>query len=140
MEEKKPRVGRYRLGSAFLWAAAQGAVAWFQEPGVFSTLGAALGGAIAGWGTASLLGWFARFGAGAKVMMISGLVLGVGIASGAVVGVGYAISHLRPGEVKVDWDTLGRSFTSGAAIPAAVLGVVTGLFVRAKFPRPKEPE
>ena len=29
MSDEKPKTGAYRLGSAFLWAAVQGSIAWF---------------------------------------------------------------------------------------------------------------
>ena len=136
MSDEKPKTGKYRLGSAFIWAAAQGAIAWFAlKAGLWQSVGAAFGGLVAGWGTAALLGRFAKWGAGAGVMAVLGVVFGVAVASGAVAGLTSAIHWYNVGTFAFDWNTLGRFVLSTAAIPAAVLGLLTGLYVRSRIPR-----
>jgi len=104
------------------------------------SLGAGFGGLVAGWTTAALLARFARWGAGAKVMMALGAILGVLIASGAVAGLGVAIQWFRMDRLDFDWKTLDKFVLSGAAIPAAVLGLLTGLYVRSRIPRDPPPQ
>ena len=138
MSGGKPGTGWYRLGSAAIWGGAQGAMAHYVSGG--STLGAAFGGALAGWCTASLVGRFAKWGAGARLLMILGAVVGIAVASGAVTGLSQLFDWWRTKELKVDWASLGRFFTNGAFAPAALLGLVTGLYVRWKIPRPETKE
>ncbi len=127
------------MGSAFIWAGGQGAASWFAGFGLWMSLGAGFGGLVAGWTTAALLGRFARWGAGAKIMMALGIILGVLIASGAVAGLGVAINWSRMDRLDFDWRTLDTFVLSGAAIPAAVLGLLTGLYVRSRVPRETKP-
>jgi len=136
MSEEKPKTGKYRMGSALLWAGAQGAVAWFMQEGLWKTAGAGFAGLVAGWTTAALLGRFARWGLGARMMMLLGVILGVAVASGAVTGLGAAINWFHLKKLEFDWENLGRFVLSSAAIPAAVLGLLTGLYVRSRIPRP----
>jgi hypothetical protein len=137
MSDEKPKTVKYRLGSAFIWAAAQGSIAWFaMGAGLWKSVGAGFGGLVAGWATAALLGRFAKWGAGAAVMAVLGLVIGVAVASGAVTGLSAAINWYYVGKINFDWDNLGKFVLSTAAIPAAALGLLTGLYVRARTPRP----
>jgi hypothetical protein len=136
MSDEKPKTGRYRLGSALLWAAAQGSIAgYLMEAGLWKSIGAGFGGLVAGWATAALLGRVATWGAGARVMAVLGIVVGVAVASGAVAGLSAAINWYHVGKVVFDWDSLGRFVLSTAAVPAAVLGLLTGLYVRFKIPQ-----
>jgi len=137
MSDEKPKTGKYRLGSAFLWAAGQGAVARLAIGESFwRTIGAGFGGLVAGWATASLLGRFARWGLGYRMMMILGVIVGVAISSGAVAGLGALIDLYKLHQLKFDWEGLGKFVVSSAAIPAAVLGLLTGIYVRSRIPRP----
>jgi hypothetical protein len=137
MSENKPKAGKYRLGSALLWAAAQGSIAGFaMHAGLWKSVGAGFGGLVAGWCTAALLGRFAKWGAGAGVMAVLGVVFGVAVASGAVTGLSAAIQWYHFRTVSFDWNNLGQFVLSTAAIPAAVLGLLTGLYVRSRIPRP----
>ncbi len=136
MRDDQRKAGKYRLGSALLWAAAQGAAARFLwEQGVGKTIGAAFGGLVAGWTTAALLGRFAKWGAGAKLMMLVGVIIGVAVSSGAVAGLSAAIEWFRVDRLQFDWEKLWRHVLSAAALPAAVLGLLTGLYVRLRIPR-----
>ena len=127
------------MGSAFIWAGAQGAAAGLAGSGLWMSLGAGFGGLVAGWTTAALLGRFARRGAGAKVIMLLGVILGVLIASGAVAGLGMAINWSRMDRLDFDWRTLDKVVLTGAAIPAAVLGLLTGLYVRSRITHETKP-
>ncbi len=137
MSDEKPKTGKYRLGSALLWAAAQGSVAWFaMKAGLWKSIGAGFGGLVAGWATAALLGRLAKWGAGVKAMAVLGLVIGVAVASGAVAGLSAAINWYYLGRLDFDWDGLGKFVLSTAAVPAAALGLLTGIYVRSRIPRP----
>jgi hypothetical protein len=72
-------------------------------------------------------------------MMVLGAVAGIAFASGAVTGLSQILDWWRTKELKVDWAKLGEFFTSGAFAPAALLGLVTGAYVRWKIPRPAPP-
>lgn len=135
MSDAPPKPGKYRLGSAFIWAAGLCGVAYFTEKG--SYLASGFGGLIAGWGTASILGRLAKWNMNAKGLMVVGVLVGVILASGAVAGLHKAISSLRADKVEFDWGQLVAFVLSGAAAPAAVLGLLTGLYVRNKIPRPE---
>lgn len=137
-DDKKPRTGHYLIGSAFLWAAAHWAVAWFvTDLPLFPAIAASGGGLVAGWCTALALGRIAKWGATAKMMIVFGLVLGIAFSSGAVTGLNYAISGFKPESVKIDWESFQKFVLSTAAVPAVALGVLTGLYVRSSIPRPK---
>jgi hypothetical protein len=139
MGDEKPKTGKYRLGSAILWALAQGIVAKFvMKDNTWNSVSAAVAGLAAGWTTAAVLGALAKWGSGAKVLAIAGLIVGVLVASGAVAGLRAIVSwHLKAPQI--NWDELQRYILSEAAIPAAVLGLVTGLYVRSAIPQPKKP-
>lgn len=136
---KKEKTGKYRLGSALIWAAGQWAVEWFVFPE--HTLGqavaAAFGGLLAGWATASLLGFLAQWGAGPWLMMIAGLVVGVAVMSGAVHGIDWGLALLRDKSRSFDTEKLLAFLKSWSVVPAIVLGVLTGLYVRVQVPRKK---
>lgn len=139
MGNDAPKSGRYRLGSAFIWAAAQGALAW-QYGGKLAWLAGGFGGLAAGWCTAALLGRFAKWGAGYKIMMALGVIAGVVISSGAVTGLGRIFSLIGLAKApEVNWQDLGKFLLSTAALPAAALGLLTGIYVRSKIPRPDVP-
>jgi hypothetical protein len=121
-----------------IWAAGHGALSYFTEQGFWASFASGCGGLVAGWTTASLLARIARFGAGSKIMMLTGLIFGVVVSSGAVFGLKYVFDWFGAGVVKIDWESLGRFLLSGAALPAAVLGLVTGAYVRAKIPRDRD--
>lgn len=135
MSDEAPKTGKYRIGSAILWAAGHGALSYFTDQGFWSTMASGFGGMAAGWATASLLARAARFGAGYKAMMILGGIAGIVISSGAVFGLQQAFDWFRLGAVSIQWESLGKFLLSGAALPAAVLGLITGAYVRAKIPR-----
>jgi hypothetical protein len=58
----------------------------------------------------------------------------VAVFSGAFTGLTAALDLIRAKDVKVDWDKLQGFLLSWSVVPPAVLGVLTGLYVRAKFP------
>lgn len=118
-----------------IWAVVLGGVPWFGNEGLGPALGAGLGGLVSGWSTASLLGWFARFGASGKTMAIAGAVAGVLVASGTVGGLKIAVDLLWAGAVEIDWGALAKFVLGWSAPPAALLGSVTGIYVRARFSR-----
>lgn len=74
-------------------------------------------------------------------MAIAGLALGILVSSGAVAGLKLAMDTFRPDIVAADWAALLKFLVSWSALPAAILGVATGLYVRSKFPseRPEAP-
>jgi hypothetical protein len=139
--EKKPKTGHYLIGSSVLWGAGQWAVSWFLlwKETLSRAVAATAGGIMAGWFTALVLGRLAKWGLGPKLMMVIGLVLGVAFSSGAVAGLDFVFNKSIPDVVeRVDWESLGKFVISAAAIPAAALGLVTGLYVRSSIPRPQK--
>jgi hypothetical protein len=138
-EAKKPKTGWYRTGSAFLWAGAQLGVEWFVYPEASgSAIGAAAGGFIAGWIVASLLGTLAKWGLGPKALFPIGALLGVVAASGAVYGLSSVLTWWAAKKVEIDWSRLEAFVTTWRVAPAAALGALTGLYVRARIPAPKK--
>ena len=139
-KEKKPKTGWYRFGSGLIWAGGQWAVEWFLYPegDLRSAFAAVAGGFAAGWVTAAILGKFAKWGLGWKPLMAIGLVLGVTLASGAVHGLSSALSWWSAKKVEVDWEKLRDYLISWRVAPSAALGLLTGLYVRAKIPKPKK--
>lgn len=138
-KEPKQKTGKYRLGSALIWGAAQWGVEWFVFPehSLWQAVAAAFGGVVAGWTTATLLGFLARWGASAWPMMVAGLFIGVAVMSGAVQGITYGIALLWKQPATFDLDKLLLFLKSWAVVPALVLGVITGLYVRIQIPRKK---
>src|ERR1041384_1255376 len=138
--EKKPKTGWYRFCSGLLWAGGQFAYNWFLTPELplGKTLSAIGGAFIAGWTTAAILGRFAKWGAGYKVLMISGILIGIAVFSGAFSGLTSVLEWWKTKEFKIDWPKLQDFLLSPSVAPPAGLGLLTGIYVRAKIPRPKK--
>jgi hypothetical protein len=147
-EKKKPKSGGgYKWGSAMIWAGGQWAVCWFvTEDFLWPTITACFSAAFAGWTTSTILARFAKWGANAWVMMILGALIGVAIFSGAFSGIaavidwftakglfGTSVSAVTASAPKIDWEKLLKFLISLASVPPAVLGLLTGLYVRGKF-------
>lgn len=140
-KEKKPKTGWYRLGSGLLWAGGQFGYNWFitKELWLGPTLSAIASAFIAGWTTAAILGRFAKWGAGYKVLMPLGILIGVAVFSGAFSGLSSALSWWNAKEVKFDWAKLQEFLLKDWSVaPPAGLGLLTGVYVRAKIPQPKK--
>lgn len=139
-KEKKPKTGWYRFGAGLLWTAGQFAYNWFVTYDLKGgpTLSALISAFVAGWTTAAILGRFAKWGAEYKVLMAAGLLIGVAIFSGAFSGLSTVMDWMSTKEVKVDWAKLQDFLLSGSVIPPAVLGLLTGPYVRVRIPRPKK--
>ena len=141
-EKKPPKTGWYRLGSGFLWAAGQFAYNWFitLDLKLGPTVSAIFSAFIAGWSTAAILGRFAKWGAGYKILMFSGILVGVTIFSGAFTGLSSALDWWAAKSIKVDWTKLQDFLLSPSVAPPAGLGLLTGIYVRSQIPRPKKKE
>lgn len=137
-EKKKPKSGGggYKWGSGLIWAGGQWAVNWFitYQVGLWEIGSACFSAFVAGWTTSAFLGRFAKWGANTWMMMILGALFGVAVFSGAFTGLFAAIDWWKTKDVKVDWDKLQDFLLSWSVVPPAVLGVLTGLYVRAKIP------
>jgi|SRR5688572_25384045 len=145
---KKSGGGGYKWGSAMIWAGGQWAVCWFiTEDLLWPTITACFSAAIAGWATSAVLGRFAKWGANPSVMMLLGALVGVAVFSGAFSGLaaaidwfttrgifGSALSAATASAPRIDWDKLLKFLISWAVVPPAALGLLTGLYVRAKTP------
>jgi hypothetical protein len=129
---KKSGGGGYKWGSALIWAGGQFAVNWFVTPETLlpTVISACFSAFFSGWTTSALLGRFAKWGANAWVMMILGVLVGVAIFSGAFSGLSAALDWWKTKEVKVDWDKLQAALLTWSVVPAAALGLLTGLYVR----------
>jgi hypothetical protein len=138
-QPKKEKTGHYLIGSALLWAGGLWAVEWFvnYESSLWRAFMVAAGGLLTGFTSALILGRIAKWGANYKILMGLGIVLGVAIASGAVTGIRQFLSGIKPDAIKVDWDSFKAFLLSVAVVPAAALGLVTGVYVRSSIPRPK---
>ena len=139
--EKKPKTGWYRFGSGLIWAGGQFAYNWFITPDLHPgpTYSAIFSAFVAGWTTAAILGRFAKWGAGYKVLMVAGILVGVAVFSGAFSGLSSVLDWWRTrGEFHVDWPRLQAFLLSWSVAPPAGLGLLTGLYVRTKIPRPKK--
>ena len=147
--DKKPKGGGgggFKWGSALIWAGGQFAVCWFiTEDKLWATISACFSAFFAGWTTSALLARFAKWGANAWVMMGLGVLIGVAVFSGAFSGVGALINWMSAKGVvpaslgavtsstpSVDWEKLQAVLLSWAVVPPAVLGLLTGLYVRTK--------
>jgi hypothetical protein len=139
-EKKKPKTGRYRLGSGLLWAAGQFAYNWFITPDLTlgRTLSAIFAAFLAGWTTALILGRFAKWGAGYKVLMLAGILVGVAVFSGAFSGLSSALEWWETKAINVDWVKLKAFLLSWSVAPPAGLGFLPGAYVRSKSPRKSE--
>lgn len=138
--EKKSKGPKTPVWSAaLLWALGQWAVCWFvTDTELGATVSATTGAFASGWVTASLSGRLARWGFGAGAMMAAGLILGVLVFSGAVSGITAALSWWKAKNVGVNWEELQAFLLSPAAVPPALLGLITGLYVRASIPAGKK--
>lgn len=137
-DKKKGGGGGYKFGSALIWTAGQFGVCWFvTEDSLWATVSACFSAFFAGLTTAGLLGRFAKWGANAWVMMILGVLVGVAVFSGAFTGISTALSWWHTKDVKVDWDKLQAFLLSWSVVPPAVLGFLTGLYVKSKSPKKK---
>lgn len=139
-EGSRKKTGWARTGAAFIWGGAQALIAWYTDQGFFASVGSFFGGAVTGWTVAALLRWVAMFGAGYRAMVAAGVLLGIAVASGAVIGLNVILTLLNPDRFEIQWDELFVFLVSWSAIVAAVLGAVTGLYVRSRFPAPEKPE
>ena len=152
--DKKPKGGGgggYKWGSAMIWAGGQWAVCWFVDPEKFhlwAVVSACFSAFFSGWTTSAILGRFGKWGANAWVMMTLGVLIGVAVFSGAFSGIGALINWMSAkglvgtslGAVtsnapSVDWEKLQAVLLSPAVVPPAVLGLLTGLYVRMKSPK-----
>lgn len=141
MAKDAPKPGASKLKGAFLWAAAQLAVEWFlfHDGTIGTALAAALGGFAAGWATTGLLNRLAKWGVGGLWMVGLGVLFGVAVASGAVSGLSSLFSwwfYAKPPQV--DWAGLQSFLLSWKVAPAAGLGALTGLLVKATTPSKKK--
>ena len=147
-KKKKSGGGGYKWGSALIWAGGQWAVNWFLTPetSLWTVASACFGAFFSGWTTSALLGRFAKWGANAYVMMVLGVLIGVAVFSGAFSGLealvawltakgilGASVSALTAKSPSVDWDKVMAILISWSVLPPAALGLLTGLYVRAKF-------
>jgi hypothetical protein len=71
-------------------------------------------------------------------MMILGALVGVAIFSGAFSGITAIYEWWQTKNVHIDWDKLQAFLMSWAVLPPAVLGLLTGLYVRTKAPKGKK--
>lgn len=136
--EKKPKGGGgYKWGSALIWAGGQFCVNWFitYEQHIWTTASACFSAFFAGWTTSVLLARFAKWGANLGIMMILGVIFGVVVFSGALSGLQSAPDWWKAKEVTVDWDKLLALLTGPSIVPPAALGLLTGVYVRMKFPQ-----
>ena len=131
----QPKAGGSRFGSGLIWAAGQWAVCWFVTfEGLWDTGTAMAGAFISGWSTAALLRKLAQWGVGAKAMMALGSLVGVALFSGAFSGLTTFFDWYRTKEVNVDWPKLQAFLLSWSVLPPAVLGLFTGLYMKAASP------
>jgi hypothetical protein len=133
-DAKKPKGPKTPVwGAAMLWALGQWAVCWFvTETALWDTVSATCGAFASGWVTAGLAGRLAKWGLPAAAMAVAGLVLGLLVFSGAVAGLTAALTWSKTKDLGVDWTKLQEFLLSPGAIPPAALGLVTGLYVKAK--------
>jgi hypothetical protein len=136
-DEKKKKGGGYKLGSGLIWAGGQWGVNWFLTPDLhlWQIVSACFSAFFAGITTAGLLGRFAKWGANAWVMMILGVLVGVAVFSGAFTGLSAAWDWYNTKDIKVDWDRLQKTLLDWSVLPAAALGLLTGLYVRSRTPQ-----
>jgi hypothetical protein len=137
--KKKDGGGGYKWGSAMIWAVGQWGVCWFitYDP-LWATVSACFSAFFSGWSTSAMLGRFAKWGANAWVMMILGALVGVAIFSGAFSGIAAIYEWWQTKNMHIDWDKLQAFLMSWAVLPPAVLGLLTGLYVRTKAPKGKK--
>lgn len=121
--------GVSKLKAALVWGAAQWALDWFviQSGGLWGSVGAGAGGFAAGWVVTALLNTLARWKIPGKALAVVGLLLGVAAVSGAVKGLSSLFSWFSTKELDFDLDKLQAFVLSLNVVPAAVLGLLTGL-------------
>jgi len=141
-DKKKPKSGGggYKWGSAMIWAGGQFAYNWFFTPEmhILPTASAVFSAFLAGWTTSAFVGRFAKWGANAWILLILGIVFGVAVFSGAFSGLYAAIDWWKTKDVKIEWDKLRAFIFSMSVVPPAILGAMTGLYVKTKFPGGKK--
>src|SRR5579863_925400 len=132
-EKKKAKEGGgFRWGSALIWAGGQFCVNWFitYTYYIWATASACASAFVTGWVTSAILGRFAKWGANALVMAILGVLIGVAVFSGAFTGLSSAPEWWQARQITVNWDKLQTMLLSPTAAPPAILGLLTGLYVR----------
>ena len=143
-DKKKPKGGSggggYKWGSGFIWAGGQFAVNWFitYEVGLWQIGSACFSAFFAGWATSAFLGRFAKWGANTWILLILGTIFGVAVFSGAFTGLSAALDWIRAKDVTIDWAKLQAFLLSWSVVPPAILGAMTGLYVKTKFPGGKK--
>jgi hypothetical protein len=126
--------GVSKLKAALVWGAAQWALDWFviQSGGLWGSVGAGAGGFAAGWVTTALLNTLSRWKIPGKALAVLGLLLGVAAVSGAVKGLSSLFTWFSTKELDFDLDKLQAFVLSWNVVPAAVLGLLTGLVAGGK--------
>jgi hypothetical protein len=126
--------GVSKLKAALVWGAAQWALDWFviQSGGLWGSVGAGAGGFAAGWVVTALLNTLARWKIPGKALAVLGLILGVAAVSGAVKGLSSLFTWFSTKELDFDLDKLQAFVLSWNVVPAAVLGLLTGLVAGGK--------
>lgn len=121
--------GVSKLKAALLWGAAQWAVDWFVVPsgGLWSSVGAGLGGFAAGWVVTGLLNTLGRWKVPGKALFVLGAILGVAVVSGAVKGLSAVFNWFSTKSFDLDLEKLQAFVLSWNVVPALVLGALTGL-------------
>ena len=135
MADKKPAPkGGSKLKAAILWGAAQWAVDWFlvQEGGLWGAVSAAAGGFAAGWVTTALLNILARWKVPGQALGVIGVAVGVAAVSGAVRGLSSLFSWFSTKSLDFDMEKMQAFLLSWNVVPAAVLGLLTGLWIGSK--------
>ncbi len=134
-ENKKPAPkGGSKLQAALLWAAAQWALEWFyiQKGGLWEAVAAAAGGFAAGWVTTGFVNTLARWKVPAAALGVLGLILGVVVVSGAVTGLGSLFNWSSTKPLDFNLKDLQAFVLSPNVVPAAALGLLTGLWIGRK--------
>jgi hypothetical protein len=133
-EKKSAPKGGSKLQAAILWGAAQWAVEWFLVPegGLWGSVSAAAGGFAAGWVTVALLNTLGRWKVPGKALGVLGILFGVAAVSGAVRGLSSLFTWWVTKSLAFDVDKLMSFLLSWNVVPAAALGLLTGLWIGGK--------
>jgi hypothetical protein len=140
-DKKKPKSGGgYKWGSALIWAGGQFAYNWFFTPEmhILPTVSAVVSAFLAGWTTSAFVGRFAKWGTNVWILLVLGVVFGVAVFSGAFSGLYAAIDWWKTKDVTIEWEKLRAFIFSMSVVPPAILGAMTGLYVKTKFPGGKK--